>query len=614
LERSCDPGPDERHYRNPDLDRGPRPDLNVDPRREPPADYRPDPPYDQRRQPSQHPPGELRQWNLGPAVDEDDDTLYDTHGWRATSDRDAMRPLVQGQPARRVTYRVPVPPPAGWSAAASKRRTWIARSALLGILAVQALLSLRLHNTAFEDEALYIVAGRVELAHLLHHGLLYADYGSYFSGYPMFYPLIAGAIYGKFGLTGVRVLSLLLMLACTGLLYGISRRLFNERAALAAAAVFAFTQPTLVLGWFATFDALALVLLALATWLVVRSDRSRWPIWLLAAPLLVAAVIAKYAAGIFVPSVVAVAVLSAWPLRGPRAIWRGLGLTAAVASLGFLALHYTNVFAGVQQTTTNRAHGTDPTSMLLTMSLDWGGLALGAALWGAVSFTRRERMSEVTDAAQEESTLHRGTGWRLCLSVVMCGSALLAPVYQIYLHTDVSLHKHIGYGLFFAAPMAGVGLTRMMGPHFRRAAIGILFAAMLLASGIAQSQWRFNTWPNSTQLIGILRPWVNPYGHYLADAYEVPQLYLYGPTNPSQWASTFAFFYTTSSGKTLSGPAAYRAAIGDGYFDIIVLDNFTSPGIDQVVRQAVSSSPQYRLLAKLPFTNEWGAYTIWVKA
>ena len=222
-------------------------------------------------------------------------------------------------------------------------------------------------------------------------------------------------------------------------------------------------------------------------------------------------------------------------------------------------------------------------------------------------------MSEVTDAAQEESTLRRGTGWRLCLSLVMCGSSLLAPAYQIYLHTDVSLHKHIGYGLFFVAPMAGVGLTRMMGPHFRRAAIGILFAAILLSSGVAQSQWRFNTWPNSTQLIEVLRPWVNPYGHYLADAYEVPQLYLFGPTNPSQWASTYVLFYTTSSGKTLTGPAAYRAAIGDGYFDIIVLDNQTSPGIDQAVRQAVSSSPQYRLLAKLPFTNERGAYMIWVK-
>lgn len=525
-----------------------------------------------------------------------------------------MRLLRRGHPGRRVGYRVPVAPPAGWSAAASSRRAWISRSALLGILVVQALLSLRLHNTAFEDEALYILAGRVELAHLLHHAPLYADYGSYFSGHPMFYPLIAGAIDEKFGLAAVRALSLLLMLACTALLYGISRRLFNERAALAAAAIFAFTQPTLVLGWFATFDALALFLLALAAWLVVRSDRLRWPIWLLAAPLLVAAVIAKYAAGIFMPSVVAFAVLAAWPHRGPRAIWRGLGLIAAVAVLGFLASRYTNVLAGMQQTTTNRAHGTDPTSALVTMSLDWGGLALGAALWGALSFTRRGRMSEVTEAAKEESTQRRGTMWRLCLSLVMCGTALLTPAYQIYLHTDVSLHKHIGYGLFFAAPMAGLGLARMMGPHFRRTEIGILFAVMLLSSGIAQSQWRFNTWPNSTQLIEVLRPRVNQYGHYLADANEVPQLYLFGPTNPSQWASTFVFSYTASSGQHLTGPDAYRAAIHDGYFDIIVLDNLTSPGIDQIVKLAASSSPQYRLLATLPFTNEWGAYLIWVKA
>ena len=51
--------------------------------------------------------------------------------------------------------------------------------------------------------------------------------------------------------------------------------------------------------------------------------------------------------------------------------------------------------------------------------------------------------------------------WRLAIGLLLCGTALLAPAYQMHLHTGVSLHKHIGYGSLFAAPMAGVGLSRL---------------------------------------------------------------------------------------------------------------------------------------------------------
>jgi hypothetical protein len=54
----------------------------------------------------------------------------------------------------------------------SKRRTTISRLALLGILCLQAVMSLRLQNTAFEDEALYLYAGHMELEHLLHGAAL----------------------------------------------------------------------------------------------------------------------------------------------------------------------------------------------------------------------------------------------------------------------------------------------------------------------------------------------------------------------------------------------------------------------------------------------------------
>ncbi|MBC3844316.1 hypothetical protein GXW82_41645 [Streptacidiphilus sp. 4-A2] len=49
------------------------------------------------------------------------------------------------------------------------------------------------------------------------------------------------------------------------------------------------------------------------------------------------------------------------------------------------------------------------------------------------------------------------------MGVLLSGTALLAPLYQVHLATETSLQKHVGFGLFFAAPMAGVGVTRLMG-------------------------------------------------------------------------------------------------------------------------------------------------------
>ncbi len=60
----------------------------------------------------------------------------------------------------------------------------ISRLVLLAILCLQAVLSLRMHNTAFEDESLYLYAGHMELEHLLHGSPLHGGYASYFSGSP----------------------------------------------------------------------------------------------------------------------------------------------------------------------------------------------------------------------------------------------------------------------------------------------------------------------------------------------------------------------------------------------------------------------------------------------
>ena len=104
-------------------------------------------------------------------------------------------------------------------------------SLLLLILIGQACLSARLiwANTAFQDEALYLWAGRLELAHWLH-GASIPAFPTYFSGAPALYPPLGALANDLGGLAAARILSLLLMLGATALLWCTASMLFGRRA------------------------------------------------------------------------------------------------------------------------------------------------------------------------------------------------------------------------------------------------------------------------------------------------------------------------------------------------------------------------------------------------
>src|SRR5580700_1671826 len=271
----------------------------------------------------------------------------------------------------------------------SPRRTWVSRACLLAILAMQAILSLRLQNTAFEDEGLYLYVGHLEIAHWLPGASLQGDYPSYLSGAPVLYPVLGAMADGIGGLAAARAVSLMEMLSATAMLYGLSRRLFNERVALCAALTFAVAAPTLFLGHFATYDASALFLLALATWMVVRTAEFRWPVYLLAAPVMTLAVATKYASLLFVPCVIAFAGLAAWPRLRRKALIPPAALTVAVVGLLIVALKLAGAdyMKGIDFTTLQRANGGVPTTHLLWDCLQWIGVPFGLAVIGAVAYT-----------------------------------------------------------------------------------------------------------------------------------------------------------------------------------------------------------------------------------
>ncbi|MBR7828736.1 glycosyltransferase family 39 protein [Actinospica sp. MGRD01-02] len=489
---------------------------------------------------------------------------------------------------------------------------WPRRALVGSIMAVQAVLSLRNNNSPFVDESLYLYSGHLELAHMLHGTSTGIDFWSYFSGAPVLYPPLGALADQIGGIFAARLLSLLFMLATTGLLYLITRRLFGTRAGLCAAALFSCTEPTLFLGGLATYDAPALFLLALATFLVVRFAASNYPFYLLAVFPAALAVGTKYVSLLFVPTIFVLAFLAAAPYSRAWAVIRPIALslgTACVLYTGY-RLAGTSAAAGISATTTNRAHGTDTLTLVMKQAGQYIGVVFVIALIGAVFVVRLPRRHAHPAVSPDR--------WqRTALAVLLAGTALLAPLYQAHLHTAVSLQKHVGFGLFFAAPLAGYGLVRIVGPHFHRVQLGIGVLVLTFALGMGQSLSMFHSWTNSYAAVAALVKYQKPGAHYLfADGPNAIYLLRGDPyAEPSQITDAFSFGWWDEQGKYITGDAAYADAIQAGYFQVVSYDFSANPGAEQAIAQALYNSPIYRLAAKIYTPTSGGpAWSyVWVR-
>jgi 4-amino-4-deoxy-L-arabinose transferase-like glycosyltransferase len=465
---------------------------------------------------------------------------------------------------------------------------------LLAVLAVQAVLSLRLiwSNTAFQDEALYLRAGHLEWSQWLHHAPI-PDFPAYFSGAPVLYPPLGALADSLGGLAAARVLSLGFMLGVTSLLWATTVRLYGQRAALLAAALFATLAGTQFLGAFATFDAMALFLLSLAVWLGVRSAdcefRNRVILLIASGLTLAAADVVKYAVTLFAPVVFIVVALAA-RRRPPGQAWLAAVLAAPGSWLAAMAAAILagghQYWLGVSTSTLNRAESDVPVATVLQHAYVWTSLILVLAVVGAVLASRRETRGKF-------------------LPAVLAAAALLAPAEQAKLHTTVSLQKHVVFGAWFAAIAAGYAMARFSRVDPGRgwaAVLALPIAAATLFGSLGQAAALFTVWPNSTALISVLRPAVRAHpGLYLAEDYDVEAYYLRGEVPWPRWSDTYYFRYADAA----PGAPSYQAAISGHYFSLVILDFGDTSATDAVITAAMHHTGGYYVLARA------GSYTIW---
>ena len=491
---------------------------------------------------------------------------------------------------------------------------------LMVVLAVQAVLSVRLvrADTSFEDEATYLWAGHLQWAHWLH-GVPLPPFASYFSGAPVVYPPVGALADSVGGLAAPRILSLLFMLGATALLWGAAGRLFGRRAAFFAAALFAVSGPVLHLGAFATYDALSVLLVALAAWCVVRAGDGEGTGWMIAAgTALAVANAAAYASALFDLVVLALALLTAWPF-GRRLAARRCGVLLVVlvvlVTAGLLAGGSTYL-TGVQQTTLARVAGPDSPLSVLTAAWSWTGLIVVLAVCGVIiSWASRQ-------------------GWaQTLLLAVLAAAAVLGPLEQARLHTLASLNKHVGLGAWFAAIAAGYAVDRFIAaaPAGRSRAVTcgacVVALAFPVAVGASQS-WTFSTdWPNASSFIAILRPLADHgSGHLLVEDASIARYYLPAGSRWQRWSSTRNI--VLPSGANTGGPAraagvtgngnagVYAEFITRGYFSVVALNFADTTALDHRIADQLHRDPRYRTIAVIPyiapdFPAGHGTYVIW---
>ena len=436
-------------------------------------------------------------------------------------------------------------------------------------------------------------AGHLEWARWLHQAPI-PDFPAYFSGAPVIYPPLGALADSIGGLAAARILSLCFMLGVTSLLWATTARLYGQRAALLAAGLFATLAGTQFLGAFATFDAMALFLLALAAWLGIRSAdcqfRTRTALLVATGVTLAAADAVKYATALFTPVVLAVVALAVWRKH------RGGAWLAALATVlcSWLVLAAAAVVAGGQEY--------------------WLGITsstLARPQSDVPVDDRSPQRVRVDEPDSRPRRSRRGAGQPQqdtrgkLLPAVLAAAALLVPAEQARLHTTVSLQKHVVFGAWFAAIAAGYAMARLsrVDPgHGWAPVMALPIAASTLFGSMGQAASLYKVWPNAAGVVSVLRSAIHSHpGNYLAEDYDVEAYYLRAEVPWQRWSNTYYFSYRGA----LPGAPSYQAAINSHYFSLVILDFGDTAATDVQITADMRHAGGYYVLARA------GQFTIW---
>lgn len=366
-------------------------------------------------------------------------------------------------------------------------------------MAVQVVITCLAANGPFVDEGLYTVAGlRVLEGHGLSDGYL-----TWFNGSPFAWPVLAAVGHRAAGLTGARLMAVLLSAITLVAFARTAHALFGPTAAAWGTAALALNGLFAALAHFAVYDVPALTGIAIAMWALTRFAATGRHAWLVAAATAFAlAVVCKYAYVLL--GLPLVGLLAS--LRGIKASGRPIAWFASIA--GGLVAAYVALCFGSPMPTSVTAYLDQPfrrtREHIAALQIVFAIVPLILATAGAIVVWRRGRR----------------------LLVVTCFVALsLFPLFHLWTANFVSAQKHVVPGFLFAYALGGVALERMWRVRSRPAALAIL--ATFATWGGVQWYWQEHSWSDARPLTDHLTQAMRPGDTVLAESSWIYVLALY---------------------------------------------------------------------------------------
>ncbi|HYL92791.1 MAG TPA: glycosyltransferase family 39 protein [Alphaproteobacteria bacterium] len=423
---------------------------------------------------------------------------------------------------------------------------------------VTAALYLRIQSpefsTAFMDESIYVLYGRMFLSHSFVSSLsspLQWSFGWYL------WPAMAAIADFVGGLVGLRLLAALLGTITVMATYGFASRLFSKQVGLIAASVMAALGPAVMTSRIATRDSGALCFFALGLWLLAcawQDNKKRQ--WILAAACFLAAFLCKYLVAIYFPFLFLLPLM-----RGKRPallfslpLLAGCAAYAAIYSADLIhLLRYGSAYSSL------RAPAGEAWKVYLRDRLDLWLLAVATLPVFAIR------------------------AWRVKAFMLWVGAAVLL-VAQAVMRADFDFWKHVNYALLFLVPLAAAAVLFAVQKLQEGNYAGQLWwgvgATIVLACGLGYlgsflNIDRFVFWPNVEPAVAYFETQPMAKGRVLVDD-TVMRYYFMRRMSQADITDPMYFSY---GGK--QDQEAYQAAVRDGAFAYIVLDG----GIGQEARR-----------------------------
>ncbi|HEY6272584.1 MAG TPA: glycosyltransferase family 39 protein [Terriglobales bacterium] len=417
---------------------------------------------------------------------------------------------------------------------------------LIGAAAIYLRVRNPLYSTAYMDESVYVVYGRMFLARHFESPLdtpLQWSFGWYL------WPMMAAWADRLGGLAALREMAAILGVVTVAATYGFASRVFSKAVGLGAAAIMAVIAPAVFVSRIATRDSGSISFFALGLWAFAaawKEDKKRY--WILAGLCLFLAFLCKYLVAIYFPVLVLLALVKGWrPL-----LFLTLPLTLACAVYGLL--HF------------------DDLKHLLLYGSGYSALRAPDA-WDIYVARRGDFWLLVVPAI----VVLAGPRWRS--AVWLWAGACLMLLFQWKSRADFDYWKHVNYTLLFMVPLAAAGVVAaitMLRTNYGSRLLWSIGGVLALASGVAwlgqpQSIQTFLFWPNVEPALAYFDGSLAPHDRVLVDD-TVFRYYFQPPLGQSSITDPMYFHYRDSAGHDDFDEDAYKAAVREGAFSYVVMD------------------------------------------